>query len=332
MRKFLTRRNIIVVIVIAAVVGIWWVRSNAAKQRAQAETRVVEVQRKDVTEALSVSGKVTADKIAILNFPVSGKLAFVRASEGKEVTAGAWLMGLDTGDLKSAETNAWYVYLAADANAKEIEDDVKGHDKDETFEQKNDRVAAQTARDRAWENLLVAQRAVNNSILKAPFAGVTTGITAKAVGDTVSVTDGVTVVDPKTLFFEIEIDESDLGRVSDGQEVIVTLDAFEEEKFSGLLSEIGFTARLSDTGATVFPAKVKFSEEVLGRLRLGLNGDADIVMGRSERVLTLPLEAVVDGEVEKEGGEIVEVKTGLESETEVEITEGLSEGDRIVIR
>jgi HlyD family secretion protein len=222
--------------------------------------------------------------------------------------------------------------LAADANAKEVEDDLKGHDKDETFSQKNERVAAQTARDSAYENWLSARRAVDNAVLKSPFSGVVASVSTLSVGDTVGVSDGVVVFDPESVYFDIEIDESDLGKVSEGMEVVVTLDAFEGEEFKGQLSDIGYVSRLSNTGATVFPAKVTFPVNDMEKLRLGMNGDAEIVTDKVGGVLTLPIEAVIDNKVEKENGSKTSVKVGLEGESEVEIKEGLNEGDRVVVK
>src|SRR3989344_2293038 len=332
MRKFLTRRNVVIGAIVLAVIGIWWWRGRAAKRLAAEQVKVVAVERKDVVETLTVSGKVEAKKKAILNFPVPGKLGFVRVSEGDEVQKGAWLMGEDLADLQAAQTRAYYSYLAADANAKQVEDEVKGHDSDETYEQKNDRVGAQTARDSAYEAWLVTQRGVANSILKAPFAGIVTGLTTEVVGDTVGVTDGATVVDPASLYFEVEIDESDVGKTFTGEEVKLKLDAFEGREFSGSLTEIGFVSRVSSTGATVYPAKVMFeNDEETKRLRLGMNGDAEIIMGKTGAVLTVPVEAVVDGKVEREGGEKINVEMGLASDTDVEIKSGLNEGDKVVI-
>lgn len=333
MRKWLTRRNLIILGVGVVLMGGWWWRGQAAKRRAAEQVKVVTVERKDVVATLTVSGKVEAKKKAILNFPASGKLGFVRVSEGDEVQKGAWLMGEDLADLQAAQTRAYYGYLAADANAKQVEDEVKGHDSDETYEQKNARVTAQTARDSAYEAWVAAQRGVANSILKAPFAGIVTALTTEIVGDTVGVTDGVTVVDPASLYFEVEVDESDVGKTFTGQEVKLKLDAFDGREFSGSLTEIGFVARVSSTGATVYPAKVKFeSDEEIKSLRLGMNGDAEIIMGKATGVLTVPIEAVVDGQAERAGGGKVPVETGLSSDTEVEIKSGLSEGDKVVIK
>jgi multidrug efflux pump subunit AcrA (membrane-fusion protein) len=175
MRKLITKRNIFVVLLIVGV-GLWWWKGQETKKKEKSERKIVSVVRKDLVETLSVSGKVRAEKQAELNFQSGGKLAMVRVKSGEKVERGEWLMGLDTGDLKAIETKAWYSYLAADANAKEVEDDLKGHDKDETFSQKNERVAAQTARDSAYENWLSARRAVDNAVLKSPFSGVVASV------------------------------------------------------------------------------------------------------------------------------------------------------------
>jgi RND family efflux transporter MFP subunit len=331
MRKLITKRNIFVVLLIVGV-GLWWWKGQETKKKEKSERKIVSVVRKDLVETLSVSGKVRAEKQAELNFQSGGKLAMVRVKSGEKVERGEWLMGLDTGDLKAIETKAWYSYLAADANAKEVEDDLKGHDKDETFSQKNERVAAQTARDSAYENWLSARRAVDNAVLKSPFSGVVASVSTLSVGDTVGVSDGVVVFDPESVYFDIEIDESDLGKVSEGMEVVVTLDAFEGEEFKGQLSDIGYVSRLSNTGATVFPAKVTFPVNDMEKLRLGMNGDAEIVTDKVGGVLTLPIEAVIDNKVEKENGSKTSVKVGLEGESEVEIKEGLNEGDRVVVK
>ena len=332
MRKWMTRRNVVLLGVILLLLGGWWYQ-NKSKSKSK-ELRIEEVTRGTIEEVVSVSGEVEAEKKAVLNFPLAGKLGYVRVSEGERVAKGQALMGLDSRDVGAAEVAAYYKYLAADANAKEVEDSVKGHDKDESFVQKNDRVAAQTARDIAYDAWQTAKRAYANTSLTAPIAGIVTGLTTTVVGDTVGITDGLTVVDPQSLYFEIEVDESDVGKIRLNQPVQISLDAFESEEFSGIVQKIGFESRLSSTGATVYPVWVVFSPEALSKLRLGMNGDADIVLQRKENVLKLPIEAVVDGEVTLTGEpeKKVKVETGLESEMEVEITSGLSEGVKVVVR
>lgn len=333
MRKFLTRRNIVIALIVL-VGGWWWWNGQRTKSKLLAERKVVEVSRGDVALSVTVSGEVKAEKQAILNFPSSGKLAYVNVREGDRVKRYQSLVGMDTGDLKAAETAAYYNYLAADANAKEVEDDLKGKGASENFTEKNTRVTAQTTRDKAYDAWLTAQRAVRNSGLSAPFAGVVTGVTSVAVGDTIGIADGVTVVDPESLYFEIEVDETDLGKIEIGQEIIISLDAFEGENFKGRLENIGFVSELSNTGATVFPAKIRFEANVVERLRIGMNGDAEIELGRVENVLRLPVEAVVDGKIVMDAKDDpgVDVEVGMEGDEYVEIKSGVTEGQRVVIK
>jgi HlyD family secretion protein len=328
----LTKRNIIIAVIIVAVVGIWRWRAAAAAQKAKAEIKIATVVRKDLESALSVSGKIVSDKTATLTFPVPGKLAFVGAQEGEIVTVGKALLGLNTGDLAAAAQAAYYQYLAADANAKQVEDEVKDHNSDETFVMKNKRVSAQTTRDMAYDGWLTARRALNNATLYAPFAGVVTSMTTNVIGDTVGMSDGVTVVDPTSLHMEVEVDESDVGKIEIGMPVRVTLDAFEDQDFEGTIKNVGFVTRFSSTGATVFPVDIVVNGDIQKKFRLGMNGDGEIILGRVGNVLTLPVEAVNDGKVDLEDGSKLDVKTGMEGLSDVEIVSGLKEGDKVVIK
>lgn len=333
MRKFITKRNIIILIVLVVVGGFWW--NSKSKAENGNEVKEAEVTRGEVVSSLSVSGEITADTKAVLNFSMAGRVAYLGVKEGDIVKKYQVLSYLDPGDLDTGVTRAYYAYIAADANAKKIEDDMKNKGASETFAEKNIRVAAQTARDTAYDAWLAAQRAVRNAKLVAPFAGKVTTVTFDAIGDTATVTDGITIVDPASLYFSAEVDEQDVGRVMADQAVKVKLDAFDGQVFNGKIGEIGFEARTSSTGATVFPVKVRFDADEMSKLRLGMNGDAEIVFEVKENVLRLPFDAVIDGEVTQksdDGEKKIKVEVGIEGENEVEIMSGLNEGDKVLIK
>jgi RND family efflux transporter MFP subunit len=332
MRKFLTRRNIILAAVAVLIGFLWWNGRQTAAKKAESNVVVKEVTRGDVELSLSVSGEIKAEQQATLNYFTSGRVAYMGVKVGDKVKKWQLLAYLDPGDLEAAEQKAHYAYISADAYAKLIEDQVKGHESDESFTLKNTRVAAQTARDSAYDTWLSAQRAVKNSKLVAPFAGIVTNVTSAAVGDTASVTDGVTIVDPKSLYFSAEVDETDVGKLNGTETVEVEMDAFSGQKFSATIGDVGFVSTLSSTGATVYPVKLYFPEGDLGKLRVGMNGDAKIILEVKKDVLRVPVEAVVDGYVTlAEGEQKVAVETGLEGDIDVEITKGLSEGEKVII-
>ncbi len=327
----LTRRNLIILVAILAVVGIGW-RRQAAAQKKQAQVQIAQVKKGDVEQDLVVSGQIKAERVAKLTFPTSGKLAYVNVSEGDTVNYGQSLMGLDAGDLDSAVREAWYRYLAAEANAKLIEDEVKGHDSDESFTQKNARISAQAARDIAYDNWLEAKRARDKADLWSPVTGFVTQVTAKVPGAVVGLSDGAVVADASSVYFEALVDETDIQKARVGQAVKVNLSALEGTTLDGQVTAIGYQTQISDTGATVIPVKVKLSSEDWAKVRLGLTGDASLVLATAKNVLTLPIGAVNGNKVTLVDGRETVVKTGVLGENEVEITSGLKEGDQVAVK
>lgn len=333
MRKFINKRNIIILVVVAAIGGWVYAKNRAATAKNLTAIKIYTVTRGEIKDVVTVSGSVTADKRATLNFQTPGKLAYAPVSVGDAVTRGQTILALDTGDLDTAVKAAYYRYLAADANAKAVEDMVKNHDTNEDFNLKNTRVAAQTARDMAYDSWLQAQRDRNKAYLVAPFDGYVTNITVNTVGDTVGLADGITVVDPKGLHYEGEVDETEIGKIKIGQQADVTLDAFPGKTFRGSVSRIWFASRLSSSGATIYPVEIEFAPEDEAELRLGMNGDADIIIGRAENVLMLPIETVVDNTVTLASDSAKQqVVTGIEGKTNVEIKSGLNEGEKVIIK
>ncbi len=327
-KRALTRRNIIILIVIALVgVGIW--RWQARRSSAAKPQTTYTVTKDDITEVVLASGRVTATKVVTLNFPTSGKLAYVNVKAGDEVTKFQALAGMDASELDVIVRDNYYRYLAADANAKLIEDEVKGHKADESLSQKAARVAAQTARDIAYDNWLVAQKDSTDANLWAPFAGMVTQSTVSAVGDRITPADFITVVDPTSVYFEAEVDETDITKIKTGQVAELTFDAF-SATVSGKISQVGFVSRTSDSGGNVYPVRIQLPASLLAQVKLGFNGDVRITIAQVSNTLVLPLEAVADNQVTKVDGTKVKVETGLVGETEVEIKSGLSEGDVVI--
>lgn len=319
------KKWIAVILIAGGLVVGWKITQNSKLKAQKLKLQTVKVERRDVVQSVTAAGKIEAERMATLNFPSAGKLGYINVKAGDSVKKWQAMAGLDMRDIKASERVAYYKYMAADANAKLVEDQVKGHDTDESLTQKNTRVAAQTVRDEAYETWQQTVRAVQNANLISPINGVVTGETVNVAGDTVGVTDGITVVDLESLYFSSEVDETDVGKISVGLPVKITLDAFPDKVFEGNVSEIGFVAGLSDTGATVFKVKVKMT----GSFRVGMNGDATMILKEAKNVLTLPVESVKDGKVTLVPGKKVEVQTGLTGDSYVEIINGISEGEDV---
>ena len=229
---------------------------------------------------------------------------------------------------------------SAEATLERVLDEVKDHDADETFEQKEARTTAEVAKDKAFEAVIKAEKNLSEASLVSPFSGIVTDIPDGVVpGVNVSpATNVFTIVNPYSVYFEVEVNELDIPRISIGQTVQIEIDAYPDEEIEGKVLNIGFASSTTSTGGTAYRVKVGLPKNDDLKLRLGMGGDADFVIDVKEEAILIPIAAVVegvdsdfvwlvgeDGRVERR-----EVEVGTSSIDEIEILSGLVEGDRII--
>lgn len=293
------------------------------------KVETAKVARGNLKETFTISGEIDARKKATLRFQTSGKLAWIKATEGDTVMAGQALAGLDLIKLKATENTMFYKYKAADANAKQIEDSVKGHDADETFTQKNTRVTAQTARDIAYDNWMLARQDSTNATLYSPITGKIISVTDLATGSYISgsTSFAITIVDPESLYFLASADQSEIANITEGKPGTLILDAYSEASISGLVKQIAYAPRSEDTGTSY---NIFFSfDQKENNYRLGMTGDLQFIKKQKNNSLYLPTKFIKNDGVKKyvltNGKNYIE--TGIETDTETEIVSGLNEGD-----
>jgi len=210
------------------------------------------------------------------------------------------------------------------------------------------RSAAQAGVDQARQALTIAQDNLDKAALRAPSDGVVLfnalgtpsadGQTPKpAVGAAVGPQAApFTVVDLDALSFMAEVDEVDVDKIDVDMNGLITLDAF-VDTFDSKVAQIKSAATLTATGGTVFPVSFDFGETDSDVL-IGMKGDVRIEIDKVPGALTIPVEALFD-----EGGNTyvylvkdgaldrVEVEVGTLTETEVQLTAGVNEGDTVAL-
>ena len=77
----MTKRNMAVAAIFLAVIGFFWRRNQAQKVKDRS-VKTVQVERKDVVQTLTLSGKIAAEREAKLRFLSSGKVGYVKVKEG----------------------------------------------------------------------------------------------------------------------------------------------------------------------------------------------------------------------------------------------------------
>lgn len=193
------------------------------------------------------------------------------------------------------------------------------------------------SRQQAELNVQAAQADLEATELKAPFAGVVTAVNA-GVGETVS---GSLIVlsDLSRPMIEIYLDESDLNMVGPGYEVEVTFDALPDQVFTGTVTRVD-PQLTSSNGVSVVRAVVQLDTDSFAKpqtLPAGLNATVEVIGGRAENALLVPVEAlreISDGQyavfVMVNGEpELRLVEVGLMDYTYAEILSGLEAGDTV---
>lgn len=134
----------------------------------------------------------------------------------------------------------------------------------------------------------------------------------------------------------VNIDELDILSVEEGQSAAVTVDALDGEEFEGTITKIS-AAVTSGSGSTKYPVEITLEKS--DNMLAGMSASATIQVEESQDALLIPVSAVwekgdqtfVYTKQDDEGnlsGE-TQVQTGLSDGEQVEITEGLSEGDTV---
>lgn len=282
-------KNIWVILAIAVILGGFFL---AKPDRAPQD--FFRVERGSVKEELILTGSIKAEKHSLLAFPTSGKIAWVGVSEGQRVYRGQGLASLDKTVLNATYQQVLNTYKDKQAGAEKVEDDVKDHAGDETFAQKATRTTAQVARDSAYDAVLAAEYNLKNATLTAPFTGIISSLPFTSPGVNISVADAIVeIVDPATIYFEVDADQSEVINVKEGQEVIVVLDSYSDEEFRGKVAFVAYTPKAGEAG-TIYKIKVNFDKETLGEIfpRIGMTGDAKFTLSQKDSVLFVPSEFV----------------------------------------
>lgn len=210
---------------------------------------------------------------------------------------------------------------------------------------------ARLSLDDAKINLEKAQKTLEDYTIKAPISG-TVIVKNKKAGDKLDNSGGgssaagtssamAVIYDMSSLKFQLDIDETSIRDVQVGQTVTITADAVSGQTFTGTVEKVGIDGT-SSNGVTTYPVKVVVTE--FGELLPGMNVDAKIVVSKAEDVVAVPVSAVNRGNIvyvkgdklneddkAPEGYRSVEVTTGINDESYIEIKSGVNEGDEVRI-
>jgi RND family efflux transporter MFP subunit len=252
--------------VVAVLAAMAWLASGGEEERPVVQTAVARAAAEVPadTSVLDASGYVTARRDATVSAKITGKVTEVLIEEGMRVEEGAVLARLDDTEARAALLHAQAQLTTARSDLEVLRADLAQAERDYarqaslTREQVGSRQELERAgalRDtlrarltNAETRINVAEKAVevaevqlDDTVIRAPFSGI---VVAKAAqpGEMISpisagggfTRTGIgTIVDMDSLEFEIDVNESFIGRVSAGQPVRATLNAYPDWKIPG---------------------------------------------------------------------------------------------------
>ncbi len=180
-------------------------------------------------------------------------------------------------------------------------------------------------------------------IIVRPLTGENSGAAELSVG--ANVTKGqalMAIADMERILIKAKADEIDIVKIHLGQKVRVTGEAFAGITLDGLIYRISAqSVSNSRNGHPFFDVIVsvdKIPERIASTVRIGMTSELQIVVYENPKALLLPIGAVnVTAKtvqvIDSPDGKpmAVKVKTGITTLTDVEITEGLKEGDIVIV-
>jgi membrane fusion protein, multidrug efflux system len=283
-----------------------------------------------IAREVVVPGTVQPIRTLAVNSQTSGALLAVAVEEGSRVAAGQVLARVDAREIEAQVRSAQAQYEVARA-ARERAEQLRERQVITVAEYERDRAAHDAAR----AQLDQLRTRLGFSVIRAPSAGVVTAKTVEA-GDVVSPqTRLFEIADISTLVVPVRVSELDVVRLSAGDAVRVTLDAYPERPLEGRIRRVFPSA---DPATRLVPVEVALTGGAAGVARPGFMARVSLALGTREGVLLVPQSAVVgaagaqavfvvaDGAAERRP-----VVTGLTSQGLVEIVSGVEEGDPVVV-
>jgi HlyD family secretion protein len=356
------------------------------------------VEKRTITQTVAATGKINPEFKVVINPEVTGEIIELPVKEGDLVKKGQLLIRIK-GDQYVAQNERLEANLqSAKANLKMREAELtkveldynrvkelhtKGLASDSELESARSNFLSTKASYQVAEANVAQSEAslkeimdqISKTGIRSPMDGVVTKLNVelgeRVFGAGFSMgSDIMTISDLRNIEAVVEVDENDVVLVSIGDTATIKVDAFKDQEFIGLVSEIGNSANTTGLGTqnevVNFEVKIKLIDPK-NTLRPGMSCTSEIQTETISNVLSVPIQSVTtrndgpkDGEqMSGEGGDdfqqvkevkkekitksnevvflikngkakMVEVETGLSDDNYISILKGLEGGEDVV--
>ena len=308
-----------------------------------------------------ITGKIEPRNEVNIKPQISGIISELLKEPGDYVNAGDVIAKVkvipDMAQLSSAEMRV----RLAEINLKQAETDFQREEnlfnqklvsadefdkiKKALNQAKHEKLAAQDALEVVRDGVSKSNARASSTLIRSTISGVILDIPVK-VGNSVILSntfnDGTTiatVANMNDLIFRGNIDETEVGKLVSGMNMKITIGALQDLKFDAALEYISPKA-VESNGANQFEIKAAVKLTEGGKIRSGYSANAEIVLARADKVLTVPESAIeFSGDstfvyvIKGEGKDITYdrtyVETGLSDGVNIEIKKGVTTKDKV---
>ena len=390
--------GLVVTIVVLAAAGVVAFRITKSKN-AGTEVRLEQVSRRDLVSAVTASGKIEAKTSVDISADITGRIIDIAVREGDTVKRGQFLLQIDPAQYQAAVARAQGVVSSTEAillqtrasrdqaqrawnRAKQLRELGDNLIAPETAEQAQTALEVAEANfqssraqlEQARAGLQEARDNLGKTRLTAPISGRVVRLAVEegevAVPGTFSRETGLlmTIADLSVILAKVQVDETDVVRLKPRDSVEVNIDAYPDTTFTGQVTKISHSAKLTatQTASGSNDRAVDFDVEITLKsppadIRPDLSCTARIVTDTRNNALSIPIIALTVRDHEKvpneseigprvdtlrerfskreaEGVFIVReglatfrpVKVGVAGDDYFEVLDGIREGETIV--
>ena len=308
-----------------------------------------------------ITGKIEPRNEVSIKPQISGIISELYKVPGDYVNAGDVIAKVkvipDMGSLSSAESRVRLAEINLEQaqvnynreenlfNQKLVSADEFDKIKQSLQQAKEEKKAAIDALQVVRDGVSQSNAKASSTLIRSTISGVILDIPVK-VGNSVILSntfnDGTTiasVANMNDLIFRGNIDETEVGQLVNDMPMKITVGALQDLKFDAALEYVSPKA-VESNGANQFEIKaaVKLSEG--GKIRSGYSANAEIVLARADKVLTIPESAiefsgdstfvyVVKGDGKQKEYDRRHIETGLSDGVNIEVKKGLTAKDKV---
>jgi len=266
-------------IILVVLISIWFVFFR----KSGIPVKEIRVKNTVVKRTVSAAGSIRSENEANISFPTLGKLQDIGVKKGDVVKKYQYLAFLDnvsesqtTQSLKDARDIALRDLELYVENYATNMDEVGGQDEYSIGVRRYEELLSRA------EAIYQAQLAnLGDTYLYAPFDGKIVDV-YKEPGETVLVGESIVMIaNEDSKIFKIELDQEDFSFLSEGQEVEISLDAYEDEVFVGRVKNL--PTYVTNDGGGDFVIDIEITDERKGNLLFGMTGDAYIILSKTNQ-------------------------------------------------